>query len=286
MCLLLAFCPAPAHSQPTPQEQELRRQLEIERAARKALTYQADMRQAAGLAETEDWSSLATLLNQYRPAAGESDLRAWEWHFLDSLARKKQLVDRQEAVFQGPTEGVRQLAWSGNGERLAALGEDGSAVIWDLKTSKELRRLGGRVRFASLDQAGRRIALSVENGTVTLWDTEKGPARRFFGPIPGLTNFRQPAFSPDGQRMLLAVEKTVAAVHDTASGRELHRLAGHRDFISTVAWDPTGDLLATGSHDGTVKLWDAATGDLKATLPGPDPIESLAWSAKAASSQP
>ena len=51
ICLLLPFCPTPTRAQPTPQEQELRRQLEIERAARKALTYQADMRKAAQLAE-------------------------------------------------------------------------------------------------------------------------------------------------------------------------------------------------------------------------------------------
>ncbi|MFI5461059.1 MAG: WD40 repeat domain-containing protein [Isosphaerales bacterium] len=167
-CLLLGPGLAPAQNQPSPQEQELRRQLEIERAARKALTYHADMRKAAQLAEAEEWSPLVTLLNQYRPAAGETDLRSWEWHFLDGLARKKQLADRQELVLQGPAEGIRQLAWSGGGERLAAVGEDGSTVIWDLKTAKELRRLGGRVRFISLDQAGRRITLSAENGTVTL----------------------------------------------------------------------------------------------------------------------
>src|ERR1700688_3989753 len=90
-CLLLGLGPARAQNQPSPQEQELRRQLEIERAARKALTYQADMRKAAQLAEAEEWSPLVTLLNQYRPAAGEADLRSWEWHFLESLARKKQL---------------------------------------------------------------------------------------------------------------------------------------------------------------------------------------------------
>jgi len=260
-CLLFGPGPVPAQNQPSPQEQELRRQLEIERAARKALTYQADMRKAAQLAEAEEWSPLATLLNQYRRAAGEADLRSWEWHFLDSLARKKQLVDRQELVLQGPTEGIHQLAWSGSGDRLAAVGDDGSAVIWDVNTAKELRRLGGRVRFISLDQAGRRITLSAENGTVTLWDTDKGPARRFFGPIKGLSNYRQPAFSPDGRRLALAVERTVAAIYDATTGRELHRLAAHRDFVSAVVWDPKGEVLATGSHDGMVKLWDAATGN-------------------------
>jgi WD40 repeat protein len=278
-CVLLGAEPAPAQQQPSPQEQELRRQLEIERAARKALTYQADMRKAAQLAETEGWQQLAALLEQYQPAAGAVDLRSWEWHFLDSLFRKKQLVDRQELVLQGSTQGIHQLAWSGDGERLAAVGNDGSATIWDRKTAKELRRLGGRVRFVSLDQTGRRITLSADNGTVTLWDTGGSPARRFFGPIQGLFNYRQPAFSPDGRQLALAVEKTVAAIHDAATGLELHRLGGHQDFVSAVVWSPKGDVLATGSRDGTVRLWDPATGNQTANLDADDHVEGLQWQA-------
>ena len=207
-------------------------------------------------------------------------MRAWEWHFLDSLARKKQLVDRQQAVFQGPTEGIHQLVWSGDGERLAAAGDDGSAVIWDLKTAKEVRRLGSRVRFVSLDQAGRRITLSAENGTVTLWNTESGPARRFFGPIKGLANYRQPAFSPDGRRLALAVEKTDTANNDNQNRRELRRIAGHQEFVSAVAWNPNGEMLATGSLDGTVRLWDAANGNQTAKLDAVASVEGLQWGAQ------
>src|SRR4051794_17554194 len=127
--LLLGPGPAPAQNQPSPQEEELRRQLRIERTARKALAYQADMRRAALLAEAEEWPALRDVLDGYRPAAGEADLRGWEWHFLDSLARKTQLVDRRESVFQGPGAGIHQLAWSGNGERLAAVGEDGEVLL-------------------------------------------------------------------------------------------------------------------------------------------------------------
>src|SRR5262249_36956776 len=159
-----------------------------------------------------------------------------------------------------PTEGIHQLAWSGRGERLAAVGNDGSVVVWDLKTGKELRKLGGRARFVSWDRDGRFLTVSAENKTVTLWPAEKGPARRFFGPIQGLFNHRQPAFSPDGQRLALAVEKSVAAIYDTSTGRERQRLAGHQDFVSSAVWDPRGEAVATGSLDGIVRIWDAATG--------------------------
>lgn len=40
--------------------------------------------------------------------------------------------------------------------------------------------------------------------------------------------------------------------------------------INAVAYSPDGRLLATAGHDGTVGLWDAQTGEPKATLTAPD----------------
>ena len=242
-------------------------------------TYQIDMRKAAQLAEAEEWSALSTLLNGYRPAAGEADLRNWEWHFLDSLARKKRLVDRQELVIQGPGAGIRQLVWSGGGDRLAIVGEDGEVVLRDCKTGKDLRRIGGGVRWVSFDRDGRRLTTSSQNGTVSLWPADPGPSRRFFGPVAGLYDFRQPAFSPDGRMVALAVDASSAAIHDAVTGLERHRLKGHQGLISVVAWDDTGQRLATGGSDGMIKVWDAATGRETASIEAGGNVFGLTWGA-------
>lgn len=38
-------------------------------------------------------------------------------------------------------------------------------------------------------------------------------------------------------------------------------LAGHTDYVLSLVWSSTGDYIASGSVDGTVRLWDAATGE-------------------------
>jgi WD40 repeat protein len=49
---------------------------------------------------------------------------------------------------------------------------------------------------------------------------------------------------------------------------ELQTLEGHSRWVESVAFSPDGRLLASGSDDETIKLWDPATGALKHTLEG------------------
>jgi WD40 repeat protein len=47
-----------------------------------------------------------------------------------------------------------------------------------------------------------------------------------------------------------------------------HTLIGHRSELLSVSWSPDGTRLATGSYDGTAKVWDAAGGRVLLTLRG------------------
>ncbi|CEJ62505.1 hypothetical protein PMG11_11002 [Penicillium brasilianum] len=48
----------------------------------------------------------------------------------------------------------------------------------------------------------------------------------------------------------------------------IHSMGGHSDKVKAVAFSPSGKRIASGSHDETIKIWDARTGDLEKTLAG------------------
>src|SRR5207248_11346640 len=60
----------------------------------------------------------------------------------------------------------------------------------------------------------------------------------------------------------------------------LYPLAGHTGTVLSVAWSPDGQMLASGSEDQTVRLWNGQSGELLHTLEGHgDAVNSVAWSA-------
>ncbi|HEY3721351.1 MAG TPA: hypothetical protein VGL41_14580, partial [Roseiarcus sp.] len=53
---------------------------------------------------------------------------------------------------------------------------------------------------------------------------------------------------------------------DTACNRLLRTFEGDSGGVGLVALSPDGARIASGSNDNTIKVWDAASGALLATL--------------------
>jgi WD40 repeat protein len=74
----------------------------------------------------------------------------------------------------------------------------------------------------------------------------------------------------------------VTALPQLASGQELKErttLQGHTDWVLSVAISSNGRLVASGSRDNTVRLWEVATGKERAVLRGhSESVNTVAFS--------
>jgi WD40 repeat protein len=155
---------------------------------------------------------------------------------------------------------------------------------WDAATGRSLGavlRHGRDFKAVAFSPDGRRLATASWDATVWVWDAATGRQTltlRRHGVTGGellsleLENVvPSMVFSLDGRRLASASEENTVTVWDAATGRELLCVKGHlgkvrgvpqswQTFSPKVALGPSGQRLAIASEDGTVKVWDVATG--------------------------
>lgn len=103
---------------------------------------------------------------------------------------------------------------------------DGTARLWDVTTSQELRRFSGHtdaVYSAAFSPNGKQVVTGSADGTARLWDIARGQELRQF---QGHTNaVNSAAFSPDGKTIVTA----------SADGTARLWVADIRDLLAQAA---------------------------------------------------
>ena len=179
--------------------------------------------------------------------------------------------------------GVGSLAFSPDGEILASGSRDGTIHLWDVVSGAPIRTLEEHTSYVnsvSFSPDGKILVSGSgspydDDNTVRLWDVDTGQEIAILRGHKHVVN--SVAFSPDGKILASGSgdwgtarggdDRTVR-LWDVDTGQEIATLRGHKHVVSSVAFSPDGKILASGSGDTTILLWDMSP---YVTLQSPDP---------------
>ncbi len=151
----------------------------------------------------------------------------------------------------------RCVRFSPDGMNVLCGGRVGELLVWDSLTGElvaQFKEHRDRIRTAAFSSDGTRITSVAEDRQVVRYDLETSSVLSKHQ-LPGSKLMSLCMVNDE----LVAVAGADNSIHlyDAATNEVIAHLNGHLGTVAVM--EPCGDLLASGSFDTTVRLWDLAS---------------------------
>ncbi|KAK1793421.1 hypothetical protein P4O66_011801 [Electrophorus voltai] len=170
--------------------------------------------------------------------------------------------------FLGHTDAVWGLAYSGIKNRLLSCSADGTIKLWNPKekspclctfNAEREHGIPTSVDFNGCDPA--YMVASYNTGNTVIYDLETSQSvvelsAQRENTLPAGNHINKVVSHPTLPITITAHEDRHIKFFDNTSGKVIHAMVAHLDAVTSLAVDPNGIYLMSGSHDCSIRLWN------------------------------
>lgn len=165
--------------------------------------------------------------------------------------------------FKFSNQNFKRAIFNRDRSMLLALSENNKVILWDLKTKKREELIhkflinGKKISniIFSLDES--KIFTVSEDKMLRQWDVKTRKLDKSFNMGYGLSDI---SINPKDGTIAVGTYndkvKIFQITNETSEIASLQDLVGHKESVTAVNFSPDGKILASGSSDGIIKLWE------------------------------
>jgi WD40 repeat protein len=170
--------------------------------------------------------------------------------------------------------------WSPDGTRVANLSiGTPNLFIWDALTAETLTEMDSYGTL-TIDWSPDSTRLVVGGSQARILDANSGQTMMTFSGNPSAVGTVD--WSPDGTRIAGggggSGDDSSIHIWNASTGDLIQTMRGHSANVNRVVWSPDGNELASASSDGTVRIWDAQTGQELDRFTASGAVYTVDWS--------
>ncbi len=240
--------------------------------------FQAWLIHAGLLAKSEDYAGANVVLE--KTVFLDAKVASRQIHARNLLASFVRLVGTgAEQLYSNAGYPLSTVAISPDGQWVAAAGEHGTVVIFDLKTGKLLQRLQGHTTSGETQDTtvtrvlftpqGDKLISAGHDKKLIIWQRKpNGFVPQTLWPFA--EKIKAIAISPDGQTLAIGSANNQISLWSLATHQLLRTLSAHTASIAMngLTFNPSGEYLASASYDNTAIIWQVASGEVLHILKG------------------
>ncbi|KAJ1920898.1 hypothetical protein IWQ60_006882 [Tieghemiomyces parasiticus] len=190
----------------------------------------------------------------------EKMLRIFDLNQATSTSNVGGRCDAAALELEGHEGAIKHVTWDHARSLILSAGDDRQVRVWDLRTPTPVHTYVTDEPITSMDlSADGELVMCTAGRTVRFWDaSSRQLVKAYTMPYDVSSVSLHPhthnTFVTGGSSDLWV------RVYDYESGAELEVYKGHHGPVHAVSYSPDGEIYATGSEDGTIRLWQTTPG--------------------------